>query len=181
MFTAVGIHNYYKEQREVMARMETQVEMVKLRASTVLPSLIWNFTAESITDFAKAELRSEFVSGLIIGDTSEILFSGVKGINDELTFEPLSNFDDQQKQLSFKLVHVDRNDENDVGHVSIRYNERYLTQRLDNVLWQQVTQSAVYCLVLFMLIWALINRLVLIPLVKLNHRLDSITYEISQR
>lgn len=181
MFTLVGAHNYFKAQGEIITRMNEQVEMAKLRASTVLPSLIWNFSTDSIIDFSKAELRSEFISGVIVSDDNESLFSGVKNSNNEMVLDAFDKFAEDERQISFELVHIENDDHSKVGHVSIRYNEQYLEQRLQQILWQQVTQSMAYCFVLFILIWALINRLVLDPLLNLNQRLNTITREIAQR
>lgn len=181
MFTAVGTHNYFKAQEEIITRMNEQVEMAKLRASTVLPSLIWNVSTDSIIDFSKAELRSEFISGVIVTDENEPIFSGIKNSNNEMILDQLDKFDPEERQLSFELIHIENDEESKVGHVYIRYNELYLERQLDHILWQQITQSIAYCFVLFILIWALINKLVLNPLLNLNQRLNSITHEISQR
>lgn len=181
MFSLVGMHNYYKAQDEIITRMNEQVEMVQLRASTVLPSLIWNFATDSIRDFSKAELRSEFISGVIVLDGTESLFSGVKRNKNSLIISQIKSFPKNQKQLSFELVYIENGDRTAVGNVHIRFNESYLHDQLNKILWQQVIQSAVYCLVLFALIWLLINRLVLVPILQLNERLNNITNEISQR
>lgn len=181
MFSLVGAHNYYKAQDEIVNRMKEQIEMAKLRASTVLPSLIWNFSTDSIQAFSKAELRSEFISGVIVSDGKESLFSGVKDQYGTMVLSQLSSFDKKQKQISFDLVYVESEDRTKVGHVYIRYNEQYLKNQLNDVLWQQIIQSTAYGIVLFVLIWALLNKLILVPLVQLNQRLNNITYEISQR
>jgi len=181
MFAAVGSHNYYKTQDEIMTRMNEQITMAKLRASTVLPSLIWNFASDSIRDFSKAELRSEFINGIIVSDGSETLFSGIKNEDNAVVFDQANEFEEQQGLMLFDLVHVENEERTIVGHVTIRENKRYIDERLNQVLWQQILQSVAYCIVLFALIWALISRLVLLPIVALNKRLNSITREISQR
>jgi len=181
MFSAVGTHNYFKAKQEISESMEDQVAMAKLRASTVLPSLIWNFATASINDFANAELRSEFISGLIVADSHETLFAGVTNANNEIVHESLERFPSDQRQMAFDLIFRESGDNSKVGRVSIRYNELYLQQHLDEILFQQVLQSFVYCIVLFVLIWLLINGLVLTPLLNLNARLHNITEEISQR
>ncbi len=181
MFTAVGTHNYFKAQKEIITRMNEQVEMAKLRVSTALPALIWNVSTESLIDFCKAELRSEFISGIVVTDYNETLFSGVKNSNGEMLLDHLEKFDPEERQLSFELIHIESGSEAKAGHVYIRYNELYLERQLEHILWQQITQSIAYCFVLFILIWALINKLVLNPLLNLNQRLNSITHEISQR
>lgn len=181
MFTAVGSHNYFKAEGEIITRMDKQIDMAKLRASTVLPSLIWNFATDSITDFSKAELRSEFVSGFIVSDGNEALFSGIKSLDDSIVLSNLDKFEEADKHVKFELIHIENNDQNTVGHVMIRANVEYLHNQLNQVLIQQVMQSVAYCFVLFILIWALINKLVLVPLLQLNKRLKNITFEISQR
>jgi len=164
-----------------MTRMNEQITMAKLRASTVLPSLIWNFASDSIRDFSKAELRSEFINGIIVSDGSETLFSGIKNEDNAVVFDQANEFEEQQGLMLFDLVHVENEERTIVGHVTIRENKRYIDERLNQVLWQQILQSVAYCIVLFALIWALISRLVLLPIVALNKRLNSITREISQR
>jgi len=181
MFGAVGAHNYYGAKLEIHTRMNEQVEMVKLRAATVLPSLIWNFSNDSIIDFSKAELRSEFIDGLIVTDNNEAVFSAVTDANNQIMMESIDHFPKDQRQASFELIYTENGDSSSVGRVDIRYNELYVSQRLDDVLIQQVSQSIAYCLVLFALIWLLINKLVLTPLLNLNARLHNITNEISQR
>jgi len=181
MFGAVGAHNYYGAKLEIHTRMNEQVEMVKLRAATVLPSLIWNFSNDSIIDFSKAELRSVFIDGLIVTDNNEAVFSAVTDANNQIMMESIDHFPKDQRQASFELIYTENGDSSSVGRVDIRYNELYVSQRLDDVLIQQVSQSIAYCLVLFALIWLLINKLVLTPLLNLNARLHNITNEISQR
>jgi len=179
MFSVVGTHNYFSTKEQLLSQVERQLEMVKVRTTTVIHALIWNYANDSIKDFSSAELQSEFIGGIIITDGTENIYSALK---DELGYIEQSNLTEYKKSelaLEFKLLYRENGEESYIGHVYIRKNQNYVDKILRDVLQQQLLQSFGYCFVLFALIWLLVNHLVITPLEKLNEHLLRITNYIT--
>ncbi|MGB0834588.1 MAG: hypothetical protein ACPGR2_08725 [Psychrobium sp.] len=181
LFFCTGVLNYYKEKDELNEQMTTQIALAKVRAETVLPALIWNFSEESIKDFTNAELKNAFISGMVVSDGSTVLYSAktnIKNIISEQDFEP---FEKQQWVIDIPLTFVEGGIDNNIGFAQILINHQLLESTLQEILVRQVLQSLGYCVVLFMLIWRLTSSLVLTPLLQLNNRLKVITDSVSNR
>lgn len=173
--------NYYKEKDQLNLQMTTQIELAKVRAETVLPALIWNFSEESIRDFTNAELRNEFVSGMVVSDGSTVIYSAktnIKNIISEQGFDP---FEKQQWVIDLPLNFVEGGIDNSIGFAQILINDQLVESTLQDILIRQILQSLAYCAVLFVLIWRLTSTLVLTPLLKLNNRLKLMTDSITNR
>ena len=159
----------------------TQIALAKVRAETVLPTLIWNFSEESIKDFTNAELKNSFISGMVVSDGSTVLYSAktnIKNIISEQDFEP---FEKQKWVVDIPLNFVESGINNNIGFTQILINHQLMESTLQEILVRQVLQSLGYCVVLFMLIWRLTSSLVLTPLLQLNNRLKVITDSVSNR
>lgn len=181
LFFCTGVFNYYKEKDELNEQMMTQVSLAKIRAETVLPALIWNFSEESIKDFTNAELKNAFISGMVVSDGSTVLYSAktnIKNIISEQDFEP---FEKQPWVVDIPLNFVEGGIDNNIGFTQILINHQLMESTLQEILVRQVLQSLGYCVVLFMLIWRLTSSLVLTPLLQLNNRLKVITDSVSNR
>lgn len=181
LFFCTGVFNYYKEKDELNEQMMTQVALAKIRAETVLPALIWNFSEESIKDFTNAELKNAFISGMVVSDGSTVLYSAktnIKNIISEQDFEP---FEKQPWVVDIPLNFVEGGIDNNIGFTQILINHQLMESTLQEILVRQVLQSLGYCVVLFMLIWRLTSSLVLTPLLQLNNRLKVITDSVSNR
>ncbi len=181
LFFCTGVFNYYKEKDELNEQMTTQVALAKIRAETVLPALIWNFSEESIKDFTNAELKNAFISGMVVSDGSTVLYSAktnIKNIISEQDFEP---FEKQIWVVDIPLNFVEGGIDNNIGFAQILINHQLMESTLQEILVRQVLQSLGYCVVLFMLIWRLTSSLVLTPLLQLNNRLKVITDSVSNR
>jgi len=181
LFLVTGLLNYYSEKEQLNSQMLMQVNLAKIRAETVLPALMWNFSEESIKDFSNAELKNEFISGIVISDGSVVLYSAktnIKNIIYEQNFEP---FEKQASVIDLPLTFAEGGINNSVGFVQILINHQLVESRLEDILIREITQSLAYCAVLFILIWRLTSTLVLTPLLKLNHRLKFITDSITNR
>lgn len=181
LFFCTGVFNYYKEKDELNEQMTTQIALAKIRAETVLPALIWNFSEESIKDFTNAELKNAFISGMVVSDGSTVLYSAktnIKNIISEQDFEP---FEKQIWVVDIPLNFVEGGIDNNIGFAQILINHQLMESTLQEILVRQVLQSLGYCVVLFMLIWRLTSSLVLTPLLQLNNRLKVITDSVSNR
>jgi len=181
LFFITGMLNYYSEKEQLNLQMTTQIELAKVRASTVLPALIWNFSEESIKDFTNAELRNEYISGMVVSDGSTVIYSAktnIKNIIYEQYFDP---FDKQQWVIDLPLTFVEGGIDNSIGFAQILINHQLVETTLRDILIRQIIQSLAYCAVLFMLIWRLTSTLVLTPLLKLNNRLRLITDSVANR
>lgn len=181
LFFCTGVFNYYKEKDELNELMTTQIALAKVRAETVLPTLIWNFSEESIKDFTNAELKNSFISGMVVSDGSTVLYSAktnIKNIISEQDFEP---FEKQKWVVDIPLNFVESGINNNIGFTQILINHQLMESTLQEILVRQVLQSLGYCVVLFMLIWRLTSSLVLTPLLQLNNRLKVITDSVSNR
>ena len=181
LFFCTGVFNYYNEKDELNELMTTQISLAKVRAETVLPALIWNFSEESIKDFTNAELKNSFISGMVVSDGSTVLYSAktnIKNIISEQDFEP---FEKQQWVVDIPLNFVEGGIDNNIGFSQILINHELMESTLQEILVRQVLQSLGYCVVLFMLIWRLTSSLVLTPLLQLNNRLKVITDSDSNR
>lgn len=181
LFLLTGILNYYKEKEQLNLRMNRQIELASMRAETVLPALIWNFSEESIKDFTNAELKNEYISGMVVSDGGSVIYSAktnIKNIIAEQDFEP---FEKQQWVIELPLTFVEGGIDNSIGFTQILINHQFVESTLQDILVRQILQSLGYCAVLFILVWRLTSTLVLTPLLKLNHRLKSITDSITNR
>lgn len=181
LFLVTGILNYYSEKEQLNSQMLMQVNLAKIRAETVLPALMWNFSEESIKDFSNAELKNEFISGIVISDGSIVLYSAktnIKNIIYEQNFEP---FKEQASVIDLPLTFSEGGINNNVGFVQILINHQLIESRLESILIREIIGSLAYCAVLFILIWRLTSTLVLTPLLQLNHRLKFITDSITNR
>ena len=181
LFFCTGVFNYYKEKEELNELMTSQIALAKVRAETVLPTLIWNFSEESIKDFTNAELKNSFISGMVVSDGSTVLYSAktnIKNIISEQDFEP---FEKQKWVVDIPLNFVESGINNNIGFTQILINHQLMESTLQEILVRQVLQSLGYCVVLFMLIWRLTSSLVLTPLLQLNNRLKVITDSVSNR
>jgi len=181
LFLVTGLLNYYSEKEQLHAQMLMQVNLAKIRAETVLPALMWNFSEESIKDFSNAELKNEFISGIVISDGSMVLYSAktnIKNIIYEQNFEP---FKKQKSVIDLPLTFAEGGINNSVGFAQILINHQLIESRLEDILIRAIVESLAYCAVLFILIWRLTSTLVLTPLLKLNHRLKFITDSITNR
>lgn len=176
-----GTLNYYKQKEQLNLQMNTQIELATVRAETVLPALIWNFSEESIKDFTNAELKNEFISGIVVSDGSAVIYSAktnIKNIIAEQQFEP---FEKQKWVIDLPLTFVEGGIDNSIGFAQILINYQLVESTLQDILIRQILQSLGYCAVLFMLIWRLTSTLVLTPLLQLNNRLKVITDSIANR
>jgi len=181
LFLVTGILNYYSEKEQLNSQMLMQVNLAKIRAETVLPALMWNFSEESIKDFSNAELKNEFISGIVISDGAIVLYSAktnIKNIIYEQNFEP---FKEQASVIDLPLTFSEGGINNNVGFVQILINHQLIESRLESILIREIIGSLAYCAVLFILIWRLTSTLVLTPLLQLNHRLKFITDSITNR
>lgn len=181
LFFITGVLNYYKEKEALNAQMAMQIELVKVRAETVLPALIWNFSEESIKDFTNAELKNEFISGMVVSDGGTVIYSAktnIKNIISEQDFDP---FEKQKWVIELPLTFVEGGIDNNIGFAQILINHQLIESTLQDILIRQVLQSFSYIVVLFMLIWRLTSSLVLTPLLQLNNRLKVITDSVSNR
>ena len=91
LFFCTGVLNYYKEKDELNEQMTTQIALAKVRAETVLPALIWNFSEESIKDFTNAELKNAFISGMVVSDGSTVLYSAKTNIKNIISEQDFIN------------------------------------------------------------------------------------------
>jgi hypothetical protein len=181
LFLVTGMLNYYKEKDQLNLQMTTQIELAKVRAETVLPALIWNFSEESIRDFTNAELRNEFVSGMVVSDGSTVIYSAKTNIKNIIAEQGFDPFEKQQWVIDLPLNFVEGGIDNSIGFAQILINDQLVESTLQDILIRQILQSLAYCAVLFVLIWRLTSTLVLTPLLKLNNRLKLMTDSITNR
>lgn len=181
LFLGAGIFNYVNKKEQLNLQMNTQIELAQVRAETVLPALIWNFSEESIKDFTNAELKNEFISGMVISDGSTVIYSAKTNIKNIISQQNFDPFEKQQGVIDLPLTFVEGGIDNNVGFAQILINHQLVESTLKGILIKQILESLAYCAVLFALIWRLTSTLVLTPLLQLNNRLKLMTDSITNR
>ncbi|MCP4264533.1 MAG: methyl-accepting chemotaxis protein [Candidatus Brocadiaceae bacterium] len=176
VFMVVGSISYFKGKSEFTQLVSSQIDMLQRRAELNLPQLLWDFETDKISAFSTAELNSDFVSGIIVSDMSDVIFSGVNDEEGQISEEKISEFKADDTVKTFKLIRVDGEKKVEAGKISVRYNQPYIDGKLHSILLQQVIQSIVFCTALVVLILLLLNYIVIKPLEKISEAVADIAH-----
>lgn len=170
---ALGLINYNSIETTLERQLDVKAQHIVGRLGLSLPTFIWNFDTASIEKTLEAELAADELNQLQVVVQGKPMVIRSKESDGRYSNNPIAA-DLTYKEVTADLKYTEDNgNQQTVGTLIIKANNKSIKQALSSALWQQAIQLIILDLVIVTLIIFLVSSFVV-------NEIEKITQAVSE-